>query len=196
MGFLKKYFDKLYLKQWSIGFLKENIADIIRNKRNGLSFKWMQLDDQGISHADPFVFKTEDGRINILFEKVSSHKLDGKISLLVCDELFDPVLQKVILDTKDHLSYPFVYKENGRIYVFPENAYSGSLSCYEFDPIQQTFTNRKKIMDLPVLDATILKFENRYWLFATKLEKPLTATCISFTPIIYLVLIPPIPATL
>jgi hypothetical protein len=169
MSFVKKYTDKLYLKQWGLGFLKGSIADIIRTKKSDLSFEWMSLEDKNISQADPFIFKTDDGRINILFESMSSTNLNGKISLMVCNELMDPVLEKVVLDTNNHLSYPFVYKENGHIYVFPENAFSGSLYCYEFDQVQRTLINKKEIISAPLLDSTIIKFENKYWLFATML---------------------------
>jgi hypothetical protein len=167
MGLFKKYSDKLFLKQWGLGFMKGSIADIIRNKQTDLSFEWMPMDSPGISHADPFIFKTDDGRINILFESVSSYTLDGKISLMVCNNDLDPVWQEVVLDTKDHLSYPFVYRENGKIYVFPENSFSGALYGYEFDPAQRKFINKREIMNLPIIDPTILKFDNRYWLFAT-----------------------------
>ncbi len=169
MGLIKKYSDKLYLKQWGIGFLKTNISDIIRNKRTDLSFEWMTLDDKSVSYADPFIFKTDDGRINILFESVSSYDLNGKISLMVCNDLLDPVMEKVVLDTNSHLSYPYIFKENGKIYVFPESAFSGSLFCYEFDQVKRSFINRREIINLPLLDSTILKYENRYWLFATML---------------------------
>jgi hypothetical protein len=58
MGLIKKYSNKLYLKQWGIGFLRANMADIIRHKQTELSFEWMSLGDKTISRADPFVFKT------------------------------------------------------------------------------------------------------------------------------------------
>lgn len=167
MGLIKKYSNKLYLKQWGIGFLKANIADIIRNKKTDLSFEWMTLENKTISRADPFIFKTDDGRINILFESVSTYNLDGKISLMVCNDALEPVLEKCVLDTNDHLSYPSVYRENGKIYVFPESAFSGSLFCYEFDQAKKTFINKKQILQLPLLDSTILKYDNKYWLFAT-----------------------------
>ena len=169
MSLIKKYSDKLYLKQWGIGFLKASIADIIRNKQTDLSFEWMSLEDKTISHADPFVFKAADGRINILFESVSSYNLNGKISLLVCNDSLDPVLEKVVLNTNSHLSYPYVFTENGKVYVFPESAFSGSLNCYEFDQVKRSFINKKEIIRLPLLDSTILKYDNRYWLFATLL---------------------------
>lgn len=169
MSFVKKYSDKLYLKQWGLGFMRGNIADIIRNRRTDLSFDWMTMDDKAVSYADPFIFKSDDGRLNILFESVSTTSLDGKISLIVCGEDLRPVFRKEILDTKDHLSYPFVFRENGKIYVFPENAFSGSLFCYEFDQANRSFINKKEILKSPLLDSTILKHEGRYWLFATRL---------------------------
>jgi hypothetical protein len=175
MGLLKKYSDKLYLKQWGIGFLKGNIADIIRNRQSALSFEWISLNDKSISYADPFVFKTDDGRINILFESVSSHNLDGKISLMVCNDNLEPVFEKVVLNTNDHLSYPYVFRENGKIYVFPENAFGGSLNAYEFDPVTNSLINKKEIIKKPLLDSTILKYENRYWLFATFLGDTLNS---------------------
>ena len=175
MGLLKKYSDKLYLKQWGIGFLKGSMADIIRDKRTELSFEWMSLNNKNVSYADPFVFKTSDGRINILFENVSSYHLDGKISLMVCNDNFEPVLEKVVLDTNDHLSYPYVFQENGKTYVFPENAFGGSLNCYEFDTVKNSLVNKKEIIPLPLLDSTILKYQDKYWLFATLLGDTLNS---------------------
>jgi len=105
MGLLKKYSDKLYLKQWGIGFLKASMADIIRNKTTELSFEWMSLNSKSVSYADPFVFKTGDGRINILFENVSTYHLDGKISLMVYNDNLETVIEKIVIDTNDNLYY-------------------------------------------------------------------------------------------
>jgi hypothetical protein len=171
MNLIKKYSNKLYLKQWGIGFLKGNLADIIRNKKTDLSFEWLPLKDKTVSYADPFIFKTDDGLINILFERVSTYNLDGKISLMVSDGLPGSIMEKTVLDSKEHLSYPLVYKENGKIYVFPESALSGSLCCYEFDTAQRILINKKEIINLPLLDATILKHAGKYWLFATRIGK-------------------------
>ncbi|MEI9912421.1 MAG: hypothetical protein WDO71_23890 [Bacteroidota bacterium] len=52
MGLIKKYSDKLFLKQWGIGFMKGSIADIIRNKKTKLSFEWMTLEDKTISEYE------------------------------------------------------------------------------------------------------------------------------------------------
>jgi hypothetical protein len=167
MGLWKKYSDKLYLKQWSIGFAKATMEELIRNKRNSLPIQWLLPESNKFSYADPFIFRTEDGQVHVLFESVSTVDLDGKITLMTIDKQLNPVSRKTLLETEAHLSYPFVYKETGKIYVFPENAFSGSLYCYEFDPATQTLVNKTEVINQPVVDATIIKHEGKYWLFGT-----------------------------
>jgi hypothetical protein len=167
MGLYKKYSDKLYLKQWSLGFAKADLAELIRNKHSTLTIEWLTPEDEMDSWADPFIFKTDDGQTHVLYEKVNSYGLNGKITLLSLDKQLKPVSHKLVLETEAHLSYPFVYKENGKIYVFPENAFSGALYCYEFDQATQTLINKKEVINKPVVDATIIKHEGKYWMFCS-----------------------------
>lgn len=167
MGLWKKYSDKLYLKQWSIGFSKCDITDVIRQKKSELSIEWLSPESNKFSYADPFIFQAGDGQIHVLYESVSTVGLDGKITLMTIDKNAKPVSQKTLLETEAHLSYPFVFTENGKTYVFPENAFSGSLFCYEFNEADKTLTNKKEVINLPVVDATIVKKEGKYWLFGT-----------------------------
>ncbi|HEY6503106.1 MAG TPA: hypothetical protein VIZ28_03945, partial [Chitinophagaceae bacterium] len=175
MSTLKKYSDWLFLKQWGIGFMKGDIQEIIRKRKNGFSFQWLQVSDKNTSYADPFIFKSNDGHVNVLYESVTSFELDGTISLMVCDESFRAITEKTILNNRKHLSYPFVFRENGKTYVFPENSLSGSLHCYEFDSDTRSLSNQKLIMDLPLIDPTILKYKNKYWLFCTMLGNQLNS---------------------
>ncbi len=169
MGSIKKYTDKLYLKQWGLGYLRGNLADIIREKRTSLSFEWLPLPDSKTSWADPFILRSPEGKICVLFESVSTVKLDGNISLLQLDENMNPLSEKVILDNGYHLSYPFIYQEGGKTYVIPENAFSGNLFAYELDFSTGQLTDKKMILDEKVIDPTIIKADNKYWLFCTKL---------------------------
>lgn len=175
MGIIQKYRDKLYLKQWGLGYLKADIKDIIRNRQTNLSFTWLSIENPDVSYADPFMFKAADGKIHVLFENVTSYDMDGTISLMVCDELFKPVLQKTVLDNLEHLSYPYVFQKNGTTYVFPENAFKGALHCYEYDLNSKAFINPRKVLDQPVIDSTILKHDNKYWLFCTMLGEELNS---------------------
>jgi hypothetical protein len=169
MGFLKKYSAKFFLKQWNIGLSFGDIKEIIRRKKNTLTFRWLPLPGWKKSYADPFIFKDRGGRINILYEDFSTDKLDGKIDLMICDEHLNCISSQTILKTDDHLSYPFVFQKKDKVYVFPENAYSGAVYCYELNQADKTLDDRRKIIDFPLIDPTIIEHNGKYWLFGTKL---------------------------
>lgn len=161
-----KYIDKLFVKQWLIGLSRGDIKEIIRSKTFNLNIKWLHVNSINRFAADPFVFKT-NGYYNIFFEDFAFNEQYGKISLITFDESFKLSDHKIILDTNSHLSYPFLFIENNKIYVFPEASKSGKLSCYEYDPAAKSLNYLKEVIGLPLLDATILKYQNRYWLFGT-----------------------------
>ena len=166
-GFFSKITKRLYLKHWIIGLCHCNIEDVIRSKTFNQDIKWLKINSIDHYNADPFLLKTEDGSLNLFFEDFTLDDFYGKISVLKFDNAFNELNQKILLDTKSHLSYPFIFKENNKIYVFPEASHSGRLSCYEYDPLNQSLNFIKEIMSLPLLDSTILKQDNKYWLFGT-----------------------------
>lgn len=169
------FFTRLYNKtccvmQWNIGLAKGNIEDIIRDKNKTLRFKWFPVGNAATSIADPFIFKGTDGVLNVLYEDFSMVNLEkyGTIRLAKLNEDFDPIFNKEILDTKTHLSYPFIFSENGKTYVIPESRQAGKVYCYEYDFEKDELVNRRILVDnLPLLDSTILQHDNKYWLFAT-----------------------------
>jgi hypothetical protein len=163
--FLSKYIDKLFFKQWIIGICKGDIKDIIRKKSFDPDIKWYYLDSFNKFFADPFFVSSSDGNQKILFEDYPFDDDYGKIALMTVDKDLRELGQKLILDTGSHLSYPFVYYENSKIYIFPEAAKSGKLSCYEYDPLTESVEFVKDIIELPLRDSTILKYRNKYWIF-------------------------------
>ena len=60
--------------QWSIGFSRGDIEQIIKEKNNNLSFKWLALKNNDHSIADPFIFKDIEGNLNLLYEDFSWYK--------------------------------------------------------------------------------------------------------------------------
>jgi hypothetical protein len=78
-------------------------------------------------YADPFLLSSKDGNFKIIFEDYTFDDDYGKISLMTLDKSFRQVNHKILLDTKSHLSYPFVFTENNKTYVFPEAGKSGKL---------------------------------------------------------------------
>jgi hypothetical protein len=162
---ISKYSDKLFFKKWIIGICLDNIYDIIRSKIFDPKINWLLTKSFDKFYADPFFVTSADGNFNILFEEFPFDDDYGKISLLKLDKNLKQINHKVLLDTKSHLSYPFVFQENNKTYIFPEAAKSGKLSCYEFDTVNESLSFLQDVLNLPLRDSTILKHDDKYWLF-------------------------------
>ena len=161
---LSNYIDKLFFKKWIIGIQHIDIGEIIRTKSFNPDIHWIHSKSFCKSYADPFLIKF-DNDISILLEEFTFLRVDGKISYLTLDINLKQLDHKVLLDTKSHLSYPFVYKENEITYVFPESGHAGKLSCYKFDSENDTLTFIKDILDIPLIDSTFLMHDDKYWIF-------------------------------
>jgi hypothetical protein len=158
---------KLFFKKWVVGICKDNINDIIRSKTFDPDIDWLLLKPYDIYYADPFFGISDDGNIKVLLEHFSFNDDYGKLSILTLDKSLKPLSNKIILDTKSHLSYPFLFTENNKSYIFPEAAQSGKLSCYEYDHVNESLTFSHDLIDLPLVDSTILKHNGKYWIFGT-----------------------------
>ena len=162
---LKKYIDKLYCTQWTFGICNGNIEDIIRTKTFDPSIYWHKSKSKDTFYADPFILSANEEYVKILVEELSYNEIYGKISLMTYDKNFKYKSHKIVLDTKSHLSYPFVFNENNKTYIFPESAQNKKLSCYEFCHDSETLSFLKDIINLPLRDSSIIKHNNKYWLF-------------------------------
>jgi hypothetical protein len=156
---------KCSVMQWGIGFCKANIADVIRNKALDVNFTWLDHSEKLQFIADPFIFRNGNNNINLLFEDFSVER-DGFIGLKVLDDQFNVINEKRVLERDSHLSYPFIFKENGITYIIPESHQQGKVFIYEYNFLTDELDNGKVLVDLPLLDATIVKKNDIYWLFA------------------------------
>jgi hypothetical protein len=157
--------------QWSIGFSKGNIEHIIREKNCSIPFKWMPLKDHIVSMADPFLIKDNHGNLALLYEEFSVVKTEnyGKIKLSILDEEYGVTSTKILFDTKSHSSYPFVFIENNITYIIPETSAQKKVSVYEYNFENKCLINERIIIsNMSLLDSTIIRHNNKYWLFSTK----------------------------
>jgi hypothetical protein len=168
MNFLQKIYDKLTVKQWNIGLARIDIKEMIRNKNSRIEYTWLPAGPAKRFFADPFIFRNDDGNINVIYEDFSNDDQYGKVSITTLDKDFNPIITKEILDTKSHLSYPNVYVSEGKTYIMPESSKAGAILRYEYDFSKKELINERTIINEPLLDPTIVHYNNKYWLFATK----------------------------
>ena len=143
------------------------IEEVIREKKIEKPFTWIPINNNYTFFADPFIFKSKEGKFRVLYEELNYKKQYGNISLFTINNGNQVTANRVVLDTQSHLSYPFTFSENNKLYVFPESSVNGNLGCYEYNYQNQSLSFIKNILDLAVLDSTIVKHQNKYWLFCT-----------------------------
>jgi hypothetical protein len=166
MNLLNKIQKKLSVTQWTIGFFRADISEVIHFQKIPKEITWIPLKKRLDFMADPFISKDAAGNIHLLYEAFSDEK-NGSIELKILDQNFKIIKEKTLLKKSTHLSYPFIFKENGKTYIIPESHQENKLSCFEYNIETQTLENERiLIQKKSLLDATIFKKDGIYYLFA------------------------------
>lgn len=165
-----KMFSKLYYNTWNIGFVERSIEDILLSDDTIIEVKWLKHNFKDRFFADPFIASIDNKTIKVLVEDYPFYDKKGMISLLTIDRTtFELQDRRVILKQPFHMSYPFIQRnEDGSIkWVAPEASKSGKLYRYSMDKYTNSLVEQKLLLDKPALDSTIIKYNNKYWLFCT-----------------------------
>ncbi len=172
MNLFTKIYYKFCFQQWNIGISNYSIDDLFRNKKIDSPFTWMDINSNFRFFADPFIFKSPEGNINLIYEDFDYSNNYGKICLSTFTSQFKYLSSTELLDTKSHCSYPYIHIDNDRVRVIPESGKNGNVCCYDYDFNTNTLVNKINIINSqPLLDSTVLYYNNKYWLFATKIGK-------------------------
>lgn len=117
-------------------------------------------------YADPFLFE-KDGKTYLFFEDFRYS--EGR-ALISCCELGPdgtPGLPVEVLRCPYHLSYPFVFENEGEIYMIPETRGNRTVELYRATSFPTTWTQDAVLLsDVHAVDATIQKVNGRFWMFA------------------------------
>lgn len=120
--------------------------------------------------ADPFIVFREGIYYLFLEEKLFSHP-NGYIAVLRMNEqgaLLDPAPVPV-LQTSFHLSYPFVFEQEGVYYMIPESGAAGQVLLYEAVSFPYEWQLKKVLLDgIAAYDSTLhFHTDGRCYLFCT-----------------------------
>lgn len=162
--------NKSYYHTWNIGFVEDDIKDLVSSKKTEVKVHWLKHNFKDRFFADPFILSSDEHTIKVLVEDFPYYDKRGMISLLTVDRKTYALIDKtIVLKQPFHMSYPFILrKDNGEIRVLPEASQSGSLYSYELDRKTSKLINQKELVSEPLLDSTIIKYNNLWWLFCTK----------------------------
>lgn len=153
----------LVLETWNVGFVRFSFQALLA----GIPVPKIALlprREFGRYVADPFVLSTSP-TLTLLVEDFTDFGV-GRISeMTVKDPLGSPDVDlKIRLESSHHLSYPFVFHQDGITYCLPECCQSNASVLYKYDagallPVANLVPGAR------VTDGTIFRHEGRYWLF-------------------------------
>lgn len=192
MNILKKYKKwerEVYRrKPWNIGFLDYDESTIFR------PFEIAWLDTCGYDKnwfADPFILSVDGNKIEVLVEemmldrKAAAFTVRGqttvrnwaRISRLEIERANGKyILRKVVpvIEDETHYSFPAVYRQEGKIFICPENHESDSAPLYEYDSGSGTAKRAGTLCPAPLTDAVLFDGFGEWLCFSTR-EGEITA---------------------
>jgi hypothetical protein len=121
--------------------------------------------------ADPFIWIHEN-KYFIFIEELFYSTRRGHIICLTLDKEMNLLSNQVVLERPYHLSYPFLIEYEGQLYMIPETGENNGVELYRctYFPNQWEF-EKTLINDVYAVDATLLKTQGKWWLFANIKEK-------------------------
>lgn len=156
---------------WNIGFIEEGLKDTLFNNKPKIHWVKKRFNDRWF--ADPFILDVTSDEIIILAEEYCYEIKRGRIARIVIDrKTYEEKNFEIVLDLPTHLSFPFIFRKNGSIYIMPENSASGCSNIYRYDDSERKTTFIKRSFNDPFTDATIFKIQQDFFLWTTMLPDP------------------------
>ncbi len=152
--FLRPLHELLLEDYWTVGFrFYQGEEDSVLGGQGKKAFSFLKADAR-YWYADPFLFE-KDGR-TFLFVEMFDNKTE--LGCIGCSEFIDGCFQKpaVVLREAFHLSYPFVFEEDGRILMMPETSGDGCIQLYECTHFPDQWQKQKVLVRRPGAVDTVL----------------------------------------
>ena len=167
MKFLKNLFRRLTRTSWHLGIVKGGLSSVFRD--GPLDVSWVKSPYKDRWFADPFILDVTDKYYVILAEEVRYKHPKGRIVKLTIDRGSMAIEKReTLLETDTHLSFPNIYRHDGRVFITPENAQEGKQHLYEYGFATDTLRFVQTICEDCVWDATITDdFGSRLLMFAS-----------------------------
>ena len=118
--------------------------------------------------ADPFVILRDD-KYYIFIEELIFKKKKGVISVIELDRQGKYTESKVVIEEDYHMSYPFLFEENGVLYMIPETGENETVQLYKCIDFPLRWEFQEILLEnIKTADSTLFKHKGMYWLFTNE----------------------------
>ena len=118
--------------------------------------------------ADPFAIADGD-RHFVFFEELRDRDRRGRIVAIEVDEQGAVSHAPVpVLERPYHLSYPFLFRWRGGLYMLPETSENGTVELYRCEELPSRWRlERVLLTNVRAYDATLWQQGDRWWMFVS-----------------------------
>lgn len=116
--------------------------------------------------ADPFLVRDGDGWV-MFMEVKNAETRRGEIAMARSSDGMEWRYEGVVLREPFHLSYPHVFKAEGRHYMIPETLETGTVRLYAGDPFPTKWRHVKDLIAGIYADPSVFEHDGRWWLFCS-----------------------------
>ncbi len=125
---------------------------------------------RGTFWADPHVLRVGSNHY-IFIEEFSDAKNKGHISVIEMDAHGNWKPPVAILEKDYHLSYPFVFEWDGKIFMVPESRANRTIDLYECVEFPHRWRFKQSLMkNVAAVDTTLIRHAGKWWMFTALAE--------------------------
>ena len=164
--------ETLYPEEWSVAIRERKTALLFQNE--GLKRKFYVLRNNfRYWAADPFLFEKDD-KIYLFFEMYDRLKGKGGIGVREYNHGKWSKMH-MVLEKTFHLSFPFVYEKDGKIFMMPEASYDKCIPILEAVNFPWQWKEVQRVLDgEKMCDSILYESKNKQFLFSQPVEIPYT----------------------
>ena len=164
---VRKLYEHVVRDRWEIGFVEGGLDAVM--VQEPFKVNWLKHGFNDRWFADPFILDVTENDIQVLVEEFDYQSEKGRIALLDVDRrTFELKSRHVALELDTHLSFPAVWRENGRVYIYPESWQSGALCLYELKGTRCDIDTKRVLCEEPMADAIMTDRFGKRLLFSVK----------------------------
>ena len=152
----KGFFNRFFKKNEDFGiviyesdqFSFDQIQDLQQILKRDIDSVWWKLKPL-LTQADPFLF-VKDDTLYLFFEKVYAGIREwGRIAMTKTTDFIHWTEPVDVLSLSYHLSFPFVFEDNGEVYMIPESNEADAVCLYRANGDLTEFTFVRNLVEQP-----------------------------------------------
>jgi hypothetical protein len=155
---------------WRIGLRRSKTSLWVDGMAAMPSFRWLES-PRGHFYADPMLL--EDKGRTWLFAEDYLHASDDARCIIAAEIGDDGSAGpfRPVLETEHHISYPFVFRHQGAIYMVPETAADRTVRLYRATDFPFSWRCEGVLFPHPAYDTTPFEHDGTWYFFATIPER-------------------------